>query len=173
MARKVIYWACLFAVALLVAVWLKHTVPDYVHQQSVAACDRYVHAHVNNSIPDNTWGRWSCDDLGTTYPVASREFSTGQTIIIPNYRSFRVDSVERNWRPTDEFDPEGDDISGKEIILVHLSVTNISNTDSDGFNPVTFLTLIRANGHEQRCALLAFDLRCHRASTVVLPEKEA
>jgi hypothetical protein len=157
MARNAVLWACLFVIVLLIAVWLKHAIPDYLRQQSVASCNRYVQTHDSGSVPDNAWGRWQCEELGTTYPATSQVFTIGQTIVISNYRSFRVDSIERNWRPADEFEPQGDAIAGKEIIRVHLSVTNIGGEESDGFNPTDFLAIIRANGHEQRHAILAFD----------------
>lgn len=81
----------------------------------------------------------------------------GQTIIVPNYVSVRVDSVERKWTPQPwqvSPYPSGfqDDATGKEVILVRFTIQNLSKT------PIMYLddyfSLVRANGREQRVATL-------------------
>lgn len=108
-------------------------------------------------IPESQWGKWYKGDQGESFPTTKSPFVQGQTIIVPNYISIRVDSVTRNWTPQPwQASPPGaggqDNAAGKEVILVRFTIKNLSSVPlpySDGY-----FSLVRASGHEQRVAEL-------------------
>jgi len=109
-------------------------------------------------IGEQEWGMWHAWQLNVSFPTTQAAFRAGQTITVPNYVSIRVDGVDRNWQPQpwqQSPAPVGgqDDASGKEVILVHFTLTNLS-TEPIGYSD-QFFSLVRANGHEQRVAALA------------------
>ncbi len=109
-------------------------------------------------IGEQGWGMWRARQLNASFPTTRTAFRVGQTITVPGYVSIRVDGVDRNWQPQpwqQSPAPVGgqDDVSGKEVILVHFTLTNLS-TEPIGYSDQYF-SLVRANGHEQRVAALA------------------
>jgi hypothetical protein len=158
-SRKMVLGACAVFAVLLIIIGLIAAIRYGIRQHLLADCNEHAQVSERTPVPDNSWGRWRCYDIDTTYPSTHASFAIGQTIIIPNYRSFQVDSIERNWQPSAGARLSGagaDDITNKEIIRIHVSVTNIS-TNTEGFNPDFFFALMRANEHEQRIAALNFD----------------
>jgi hypothetical protein len=109
------------------------------------------------NTPESEWGRWHKGDQGQTFPTTVHSFVSGQTIIVPNYISIRVDGVDRNWTPQPwQMPPSSsggqDDATGKEVILVRFTIQNLSNTPVPYSD--SYFSLVRANGHEQRVAAL-------------------
>lgn len=118
---------------------------------------RHTSQQIGPLVPESQWGRWYKGDLGQAFPSTTHPFASGQTIIVPNYVSIRVDSVERNWTPQPwqvSAYPAGyqDDATGKEVILVRFTIQNLSKTPVMYLN--SYFSLVRATGHEQRVAAL-------------------
>jgi hypothetical protein len=106
--------------------------------------------------PESSWGMWHKSDIGLKFPATQTAYSIGDTVTVSKYLSFRVDSIDRNWAPQPWQESPApyyqDDSRGKEVILVRFTITNLSTT------PVRYsdhyFSLVRANGREQRVALL-------------------
>lgn len=115
-------------------------------------------SHMLPLIGEQEWGMWHPGQRNTSFPTTRTSFRVGQIITVPGAVSIRVDSIDRNWQPQpwqrSPFPVGGqDDASGKEVILVHFTLTNL-NSEPIGYSDQYF-SLVRANGHEQRVAALA------------------
>lgn len=108
-------------------------------------------------IGEKSWGLWNQRDVGYTFPTTQQPFSMGETVDVSHEVEIRVDQVDRNWQPQawqQAPSPAGgqDDATGKEVILVRFTITNLSQTPLDYY--FDSFSLIRAGGHEQRVATL-------------------
>jgi len=145
----------IFGLSLLVAValLLMENLPiDVVSQPGT------IHQQSSSLVEEAQWGMWYKGNITQSFPTTLHPYTMGQTITVPGYVSIRVDGITRHWTARSwHISPylifKKDDATGKEVILVHFTLTNLKHIPI-GYSD-RYFSLVRANGREQRVARLA------------------
>ena len=152
------------SIAIVAGLLLAGAVVGLAVQSARASGSNPPHPHIGLHTGNNDTGQyWSKSDAAfTTARTAqtnSKPAYIGQSVAMPNGLELKVTQVQRNWQPTALVSAtygrnhDGDDSTGREIILVWFTATDVG-TAPIGYNDSMF-TLLCPGKHEQRVAVLS------------------